>query len=152
MTEPLPHRDLDMSPSQSLVGACAALVLLTFLVALRMLQVRVAEMKRKRIHPQAVALSGQRADRLEDSRASDNFNHLFETPVLFYALCATALATGEIPAWLAVGAWAFVALRVVHSLIQCSYNRVMHRLWVFLAGFGLLVAMWLGYAVGFVVS
>jgi hypothetical protein len=139
-----------MTPTQSLITACATLVLLTFIVGGRLLQVRVAEMKRKRIHPQAVALSAQRREKLEDTRASDNYNHLFEVPVLFYALCATALAVGEIPAWLVIGAWAFVALRIVHSLIQCSYNKVMHRLMVFLVGFGLIVALWMGYAVALI--
>jgi len=137
-----------MTPTQSLIAACTALVLLTFVVGGRLLQVRVAEMKRKRIHPQAVALSAQRKEQLEDTRASDNYNHLFEVPVLFYALCAVAIGAGNPPAWLAVTAWLFVALRVVHSVIQCTYNKVMHRLYVFLAGLFLVVGMWVAYAVG----
>ena len=135
-----------MAPQQHLVAACAALALLTFLVGLRMLAVRVAEMRARRIHPQAVALSAQRAQRLDDSRASDNCNDLFELPVLFYALCALALATTHVPGWLPAAAWLFVALRIAHSAIQCSYNRVMHRFAVFLAGFALLGAMWAGFA------
>jgi hypothetical protein len=141
-----------MAPQQHLVAACAALALLTFLVGLRMLAVRVAEMRARRIHPQAVALSAQRAQRLDDSRASDNYNHLFELPVLFYALCALALATTHVPGWLPAAAWLFVALRIVHSAIQCSYNRVMHRFAVFLAGFALLGAMWAGFALSYLAA
>jgi len=133
--------------TQSLIAACAALVLLTFIVGARLLQVRVAEMKRKRILPQTVALSAQRREKLEDTRASDNFNHLFETPILFYALCAATIGAGNPPAWLAVTAWLYVALRVIHSLIQCTYNRVMHRFYVFIASFFLLAGMWAGYAI-----
>jgi hypothetical protein len=92
-----------------------------------------------------VALSGERSAKLTDTRASDNYNHLFELPVLFYALCGLAVASGHIPAWLPAAAWLFVATRVAHSLIQCSYNRVMHRFAVFVAGYGLLLAMWLGF-------
>ena len=44
-------------------------------------------------------------------------------------------------------AWLYVALRVVHSLIHCTYNKVYHRLAVFLPGFGLLVGMWIGFVV-----
>ena len=62
--------------------------------------------------------------------------------MLFYALCALALATTHVPGWLPAAAWLFVALRIAHSAIQCSYNRVMHRFAVFLAGFALLGAMW----------
>lgn len=141
-----------MAPQQHLVAACAALALLTFLVGLRMLAVRVAEMRARRIHPQAVALSAQRAQRLDDSRASDNYNHLFELPVLFYALCALALATTHVPGWLPAAAWLFVALRIAHSAIQCSYNRVMHRFAVFLAGFALLGAMWAGFALSYLAA
>jgi hypothetical protein len=125
------------------------MVVLTFVVGLRMLSMRIAEMNRRRIHPQAVALSGQRSKILEDTRASDNFNHLFELPVLFYALCIAALATGHMPGWLVAGAWLFVGSRVAHSVIQCSYNKVMHRFAVFIAGFLLLVALWLGFVVSF---
>jgi hypothetical protein len=138
-----------MSPIQQLVAACASLVVLTGVVGLRMLIVRVREMRARRIHPQSIALSAQRAQRLEDSRASDNYNHLYELPVLFYALCLAAIATGHIPAWLPPLAWLFVVLRGVHSVIQCTYNKVMHRFAVFLAGFLLVFAMWVAYAVSY---
>lgn len=138
-----------MVPQQHLVAACATLAGLTFAVGLRMLAVRVAEMRARRIHPQAVALSAERARRLDDSRASDNYNHLFELPVLFYVLCALAIATTHVPPWLPAAAWGFVCLRIVHSAIQCSYNRVMHRFGVFLAGLLLLAAMWAGYAASY---
>ena len=141
-----------MSPSQHLVMACTTLVMLTLVVGLRMLHARVSEMRARRIHPQSVALSAQRAEKLEDSRASDNYNHLFELPVVFYALCVLAIATGHIPVWLPALAWLFVFLRIVHSAIQCTYNRIMHRFPVFLAGFFLVFAMWLAYAVSYVAA
>lgn len=141
-----------MTPVQHLVAACAVMVLLTFIVGLRMLRVRVGEMMARRIDPQSVALSAQRGRRLEDTRASDNYNHLFELPVLFYLLCAVAAGTGYVPAWLPALAWLFVLTRIAHSIIQCSYNRVMHRFAVFLAGFFLLVAMWAMYALAFIAA
>lgn len=130
-----------------LVAACLALVALTFIVGVRLLYTRVQEMRRKRIHPQAAATSVQVAARLENVQASDNFRNLFEVPVLFYALVAMALATAHMPGWLVAGAWAYVALRVVHSLIHCTYNKVMHRLAAFLVSFGLVVALWVAFFV-----
>ena len=130
----------------SLVLAAATLVLLTFAVAVRMYVMRVREMKMERIHPQAVALSAEKTARLKDTRASDNYNHLFELPVLFYALCAIALAIERVPGWLAIGAWVFVASRIVHSLIQCTTNRVMHRLAAFAFGLVVLFGLWVGFA------
>jgi len=128
-----------------LVFAVLAMVLLTFVVGLMMLRARVAEMRHKRVHPQSVSTSGRMAARLEDTRAADNFRNLLEVPVLFYALVAVALATAAIPDWLVWGAWLFVALRVLHSAIHCSYNRVMHRLAAFLVGFGVLLLLWVAW-------
>lgn len=128
-----------------LIGAMLALVLLTAVVGGRLLFTRVQEMQQKRIHPQAASTSVKMAARLENVQAADNFRNLFEVPVLFYALGAVALATHQTPNWLVVGAWAFVVLRVVHSFIHCTYNKVMHRLGAFLAGFGLLLALWVSF-------
>ncbi|MDS4015340.1 MAG: MAPEG family protein [Candidatus Accumulibacter sp.] len=133
------------SSAFALAASALALVLLSFVVGARLLYCRVREMRGKRIHPQAAATSLQVAARLEDVRAADNFRNLFEVPVLFYALVATALASGHVPAWLVVGCWSFVALRVVHSAIHCTYNKVFHRLTAFLAGFGLIVVLWVAF-------
>jgi len=129
----------------SLLTATTLLVMLTFAVGLVMLVARVREMQAKGVRPQSVATAHQLSGRLENVQACDNFRKLFETPVLYYALVAVAIGVGHIPGWLCVGAWAYVALRVVHSLIQCTTNRVLHRLAAFLLGFGLLVVLWLAY-------
>jgi hypothetical protein len=43
-------------------------------------------------------------------------------------------------------AWGFVATRVVHSAVHVSYNRVMHRFIVYIAGGALLFAGWARFA------
>jgi hypothetical protein len=131
-----------MTNSTSLIATCLAMVVLVILVGVRLLYCRVSELRAKRIHPQATAQSAQMAALTEDSRAADNFRNLFEVPVLFYALVAMAIGVGHTPDWLVVGAWAFVVLRYLHSFIQCTYNRVFHRLPAFMAGFAVLVALW----------
>ncbi len=62
-----------------------------------------------------------------------NFRNLFEAPVLFYIVCILMLISanvGNTGLWLA---WAFVALRGVHSFIHCTYNAVMHRFYAYAA-------------------
>lgn len=119
-----------------------AMVALTVVVWLRMFFVRVGQMKRERIHPQAVATSAQALARLTDSRVADNFRNLFELPVLFYlAICVAAIA-GLATTTTLVLVWLFVLLRVVHSAIQCSYNKVMHRFQAYLAGGIVLWLLW----------
>ncbi len=135
-----------MTPhAAALVAPTLAMVLLTCVVGAYLLYSRVTEMRAKRIHPQAAANSLQMAARLENVQPADNFRNLFEVPVLFYALVAIALATQHVPPWLVSGAWAFVALRVLHSAIHCTYNKVMHRLAAFMGGFALLVGLWVAF-------
>ena len=135
---------MDMNSLQ-LVGACLAMVMLTAAVGVLLLFTRVQEMRTKRIHPQAASTSVKMAARLENVQPADNFRNLFEVPVLFYALVAVAIAVGHVPGWLVVCAWVFFALRTVHSLIHCTYNKVYHRLAAFSVSFMLLVGMWVAF-------
>jgi hypothetical protein len=139
-----------MPPTVLLALSAFALVVLTFLVGLRLLYVRTQEMRSKRVHPQAASTSLLMAAKLQNVQAADNFRNLFETPVLFYALVATAIGFQAAPPWLVAGAWVYVALRAVHSVIHCTYNRVMHRFAAFAAGFVLLVGLWAGFVIGLV--
>src|SRR3982750_2137547 len=62
---------------------------------------------------------------------SHNYNHLMEQPTIFYAIALTLPFMGMgsgINYWLA---WGYVALRIVHTLIQCTVNVVRYRLAVF---------------------
>jgi hypothetical protein len=131
--------------AQHLVAACGAMMLLVAIVGLRLLVVRVAEMRAKRLPMQAVSNSVKTAARLERVQASDNFKNLFEVPVLFYTLVALALASGRMPGWLVAGAWCFVLLRYAHSAIQCSYNKVLHRFAAFLLSLLLLTGLWAAF-------
>jgi hypothetical protein len=128
----------------NLLLAALAMVLLTFFVGCRMLYSRVREMRHKRLHPQTAATSVTMA-RLENVQAADNFRNLFETPVLFYALVASAVAVSYVPPWLVIGVWCYVGLRVAHSIVHCTCNTVIHRLAVFIASFALLVVLWVAY-------
>ncbi len=64
---------------------------------------------------------------------ADNYNNLMEQPTLFYAVAITLAALGEANAVNLALAWFYVALRVVHSLVQAIVNVVLLRLAVFLA-------------------
>lgn len=124
-----------------------AMVALTFVVLMTMYRRRVAQMKRERIHPQAVATSAQSAAMLTDSGPADNFRNLFELPVLFYFALAVCAITGLHDTATLALAWAFVAARALHSAIQCSYNKVMHRFRAYLLGAAILLALWVRLAI-----
>ena len=128
-----------------LLWAVVVLAFHTFAVAVRLLVARIGEMRRRRIHPQKVATSKGLSE-LECVAISDNFKNLFEMPVLFYVVCVLLMVTGHVTTFFVAAAWLYVALRIVHSWIHCTYNKVMHRFYAFFASVVVLAAMWAGFA------
>jgi len=70
-----------------------------------------------------------------------NHNHLMEQPTLFYAVCLVIAVTGAgngMNAWIA---WAYVGLRIAHSLWQATVNKVSIRFALFALATLCLVAL-----------
>ncbi len=132
----------------NLFWPAVAMALLTGIVWARLYSVRIPEMRRRKIQPQSIAQSAQRDTAFEDTRASDNFKNLFELPVLFYLALFVAHASGQVGSTVVFLAWLFVALRWLHSGIQCTYNRVMHRFTVYFLGGMVLWLLWALLAYG----
>lgn len=126
----------------SLLFPCCAMVGITAVVWAKLFGDRLHEMRSRKISPQAIATSRQSAKVLQKVNASDNFSNLFEVPVLFYVLCALAFSAQLVTPLLLAGAWTFVILRGLQSLIHCTYNEVMHRFPVYLLSTLILFAMW----------
>jgi hypothetical protein len=74
-------------------------------------------------------------------QVADNYNHLHEQPTLFYALALYSHVAGTADAVNVTLAWTYVALRIVHSLIQCTSNFVPVRFAVFALASLALMAM-----------
>tara|TARA_R110001592_G_scaffold363323_1_gene683975 strand:+ start:71252 stop:71674 length:423 start_codon:yes stop_codon:yes gene_type:complete len=76
----------------------------------------------------------------DESAASNNFKNLFELPVIFYSICIYLIVTLQVDSLYMNCAWAFLVLRVLHSFVHCSYNRVAHRFALYiLSG----IALWI---------
>ena len=121
-------------------------VLLTLVVAVRMYHARIAELRSRRIRPQELATSRGAAS-LENVAAADNFRNLFELPVLFFAVCPILYITNGVTPLQLTLAWAFVLLRIAHSSIHITYNRVIHRFRVFVLGMLCVFSMWAVFAI-----
>jgi len=120
-----------------------ALVFLTFLVWVFMYVTRLAEIKRKSIDPQSLDTRVHGQALLTDSPAqADNLKNLFELPVLFYVAVLLALVLMIQDQLLVQLAWGYVVLRYVHSLVHCTYNRVIHRFTAYAASCLVLMFMW----------
>ncbi len=72
-----------------------------------------------------------------------NYMNLLESPVLFYTASLLILILQRSDAVFVRLAWTYVALRIVHSVVHLTYNRVLHRLLIFVASNVVLVVMWL---------
>ena len=70
-----------------------------------------------------------------------NYNHLMEQPTIFYALVVYSYLAGQQNAPNLVLAWAYVALRVVHSLVQATVNIVPVRFAIFALGSAVLAIL-----------
>lgn len=118
-----------------------ALILWSLLVWVWMYATRIPAMLKAKIDPQAARFPGS-LDVLPDKvrQVADNYNHLFEQPTIFYALAVYTYLTATVSPLTAGLAWAYVALRVVHSLVQGTINIVNIRFLVFAASTLVLIA------------
>jgi hypothetical protein len=62
---------------------------------------------------------------------ADNYNHLHEAPTLFYAVAIVLAIIGQGDGTNTLIAWAYVALRIAHSIVQATVNRVALRFALF---------------------
>ncbi|MBQ1541348.1 MAG: MAPEG family protein [Caulobacteraceae bacterium] len=77
-----------------------------------------------------------------------NYMNLLELPTLFFPVCLMFYVTGGVSLAALVLAWAYVALRAVHSVIHITYNGVTHRLVAFALSNVVLIALWGVFAAG----
>ena len=70
-----------------------------------------------------------------------NYNHLHEAPTVFYAVALALAIMGQGDGLNATLAWAYVGLRIVHSLVQATINKVMIRFLLFSLSSLVLIAL-----------
>ena len=123
----------------AILGPVVALAAWTMLMWVWMYATRIPAMNRAGID--GVNMVGSTGRSLRDdlvakgeTRASwvaDNYNHLHEAPTVFYAICLVLAMIGQGDNLNATIAWAYVGLRVAHSLLQVLSNRVVIRFGLF---------------------
>jgi hypothetical protein len=119
--------------SQSMLHAVLAMGLLTLVMFLWMYATRLPAFSKAKLDPQEAMHPGTYHDRIpsEVRRVADNYNHLFEAPTLFYAVAITIVLLGLADGLHVICAWAYVGLRVLHSLVQATANKVVVRFSLF---------------------
>lgn len=126
----------------TMVAPVLALVTWSLIIWAWMYVKRIPAMQKAGIKPQDAAMPGSLNVLPAPARqAADNYNHLMEQPTIFYAAALAIQVAGHGDAWTAGLAWAYVALRVLHSLVQISVNRVMARFSLFVLATMVLAVM-----------
>lgn len=118
-----------------------AMLLLAFVVWIVMFITRFKAIGELKVKPDAIN-TPDAVDNLLPNYArypGHNFKNLFEVPVLFYVMCFYLAATGTADSIAINCAWLFVSFRVLHSIVQCSYNNVTHRFAAYLFS---SIALW----------
>ncbi len=119
----------------------AVLVAWTLVVAVWMLATRVPAMKKAHMHPETAKHTGGETWSVlptEVRQVADNYNHLMEQPTIFYAVALLLAISGEAGSIDVFFAWAYVVVRIAHSLWQGTKNVVMIRFYIFLLGSAML--------------
>ena len=70
-----------------------------------------------------------------------NYNHLHEAPTVFYAISLVLAVIGQGDGLNAQLGWAYILLRVVHSIVQATINRVTLRFALFAMSSLVLMAL-----------
>jgi hypothetical protein len=119
---------MEFSP---ILAPVVALIAWTLVMQVWMYAARLPAMRRA-----GISLKGRRGTRggaLEGAIPDEanwkahNYNHLMEQPTIFYAIALTLALLGFGGGINLYLAWGYVALRIVHSLIQATANVVVYR-------------------------
>ena len=115
------------------------LIIWTFIIFLIMAFGRVSFMN----NPQDAADSKDYKNQLPTwvNRTADNYNHLFEQPVAFYAVTLTIALVNSFDSLIVQLAWAYVLIRIIHSLVQLTINIVLVRFFLFASGWLIIAFM-----------
>ena len=128
-----------------ILAPVAALALWSMVMWLWMYATRIPAMQRAKID--AVNLVGGTGKSLDEVLPPEvqwkahNYNHLMEQPTVFYAVALALAIAGMGDGINAQLAWAYVGLRIVHSLVQATVNRVMIRFAIFALSSLALIAL-----------
>ncbi len=130
----------------SILNPVLALILWTLIIWAVMYARRLPAMQKAGIKPDDARHPGSLDTLPPPARAAaDNYNHLHEQPTLFYALCfwlhLKMTGVGGADNFTLGLAWGYVTLRIVHSLVQITFNRVPVRFALFMLSTLLLAVM-----------
>ena len=122
-----------------------ALAAWTMVMWLWMYATRIPAMNAAKVDPDKLARDPDaKLDTLlppEVQWKAHNYNHLHEAPTVFYAVAIVLAIIGQGDGLNAQLGWAYLGLRIIHSLVQATVNKVIVRFFVFALSSLVLIAL-----------
>lgn len=124
------------------LGAVVGLCTLHLIMLVALYATRIPAMIRRKIDPQKGAVAKDLGALLPEVRCfADNYNHLCEAPTVFYAISGVVVLSGHADPLHVICARAYLAFRVLHSIIHVTSNVVVLRFLLFLLSWLVLGVM-----------
>lgn len=134
-----------MNTIAEIMQPIAALAAWTMVMWVWMYVTRIPAMNAAKVDADAlVRQGGQSLDQLLPAKTqwkAHNYNHLHEAPTVFYAVALALALIGQGDGLNAMLAWSYVGLRIAHSLVQVTINKVMVRFLIFTLSSLVLMAL-----------
>jgi hypothetical protein len=129
--------------SSPIIAPVIALAVWTHVIWAWMYATRIPAIRKARLVLDPSAPRGEQMATLPpDVRwKADNYNHLMEQPTVFYAVALSLAVLGQGGGTNGALAWAYFSLRVVHSLVQTTINKIEVRFGVFVLSSLVLIAL-----------
>ncbi len=150
MTTFLPDNLPELSPSAAasllnspILQPVIALVLWTLVMWIWLYATRIPAMMKARVKLDPSRTAADLSAQLPPSVRwkADNYNHLMEQPTIFYATALSLALLGAGDGLNAQLAWAYVGLRILHSLVQALGNIILLRFSVFMVATTVLAVL-----------
>lgn len=110
-----------------------AIVFLTLLVWVYMYICRISFITNRKLTPKDLTPNAfAQISPPSVSNPSDNLKNLFEIPIIFYALVLYLYTTKQVDAVYVSVSWVFVVFRTLHSVVHCTFNRIILRFYLYL--------------------
>ena len=130
-----------------MIAPVVALIVWSLIMLIWLYATRIPAMGKAKLRPGQATKADMEA--LPSANVANNYNHLMEQPTLFYAVCFALEFLGQGDEPINIGlAWLYVAIRVVHSLVQATVNIIVLRFFIFVLGSLVLGALTVHAAIG----
>lgn len=122
-----------------MIGPVVALAAWSLLMLIWLYATRIPAMAKAGVKPGGATKA--QMEQLASANVANNYNHLMEQPTIFYAICFVLQLMNQDSHINVTLAWAYVGLRIIHSLVQATVNIIIIRFAIFVIASLVLMAL-----------